>query len=184
MFHRGSTHEAVHRCVDDIVQVIRADPSNPIVWPVGTDEYFFPAGTVNVVDCQDQLLDLRNRDHSFPIEFVTNVYWRCRCIFNDREKPWATVEYWIDSSGMFPCNVRLPFVSSCLCSADHDAVFCFKASHGIFHLKAKCNTQEVTMFSFTPNCTSRHRTSIWLRNVAVAKHAGHPANSLSCANST
>jgi hypothetical protein len=174
MFHRFSKHEAVHRCVDDSVQVIRVDPSNPIVWPVGTDEYFFPAGTVNVMDCQDQLLDLRNRDHSFPIEFVTNVYWRCRCIFNDREKPWATVEYWIDSSGMFPCNVRLPFVYSCLCSPDHDAMFCFesisshlppesevkhaRSDHVLFHSRLHFKAQDEHL---AEKCSSRkaHRAS-------------------------
>ena len=82
----------------------------PIEWPEGTTFPRAPLGSVNVIDCQDEFLDLRNWPVTGPKEEAAYVFIRCGVLFPDLNRTLTTLEWNIDTSINFPCDVRFPAV--------------------------------------------------------------------------
>ena len=88
------------------MQMVTLEPSDPVVWPEGTGALHLAQGSVNMIDCQDGVLDLRNRNLNLTLEHATMSFYRCNVVFPDMFKPWTDLTYWYDATGIFPCNVR------------------------------------------------------------------------------
>ena len=108
------------------VQRVILETSDPIVWPAGTGAGLLAPGSVNMFDCQNGILALRNRNFVLETQFGTILYYRCNVIFPDMHEVWTTTTYWYDATGIFPCNVRctphLLLISVLTCCSSHLAV--------------------------------------------------------------
>ena len=65
-------------------------------------------GSVNMIDCQNGVLDLRNKNIVETSTSATLFYFRCSVIFPDWQNEWAGTTYWYDVENIWPCNVRCP----------------------------------------------------------------------------
>ena len=89
--------------------MIRFAPlESPAVWPEGTTAPHFAVGSVNIVDCGNQLLDLRNYNVDDPAEDATFVFMNCHILFGDLTHYIASWMWGLDSTAATPCNVRPP----------------------------------------------------------------------------
>ena len=82
------------------------EPSDPIVWPLFRFGQHFSRGSINVVDCQDGILDLRKLTFALTMEMTTLIFNRCLVIYGDLEAPWTSYTYLYDTTLSYPCNVR------------------------------------------------------------------------------
>ena len=83
------------------------DASDPMIWPVHTRSPHFAQHSINLIDCQDGVLDFRNLNFwNSRKEQTTVIYHRCLLIFGDAETTWITTQYIYDTTMTFPCNVR------------------------------------------------------------------------------
>lgn len=87
------------------MQVVSLEPSGQIVWPTGTSSPRLAPGSVNMVDCQDQFLDMRAWPVDVPIENATVILYRCQVIFPDLNHGISTQRVYVDSAIIFPCKV-------------------------------------------------------------------------------
>ena len=79
--------------------------SDPIVWPSGTLYPNFPNHSINLLDCQGGVLDLRNLNSTRTLEYGTTVFYRCLIIYGDSNGSWISTQYFYDTTSIFPCNV-------------------------------------------------------------------------------
>lgn len=88
------------------MQIVTVEPSDPVIWPAGsTTEALFAAGSVVMVDCQDQFMDLRALPVNSGMEDATLIFLRCQVLLPDLVEPLARVEWTVDSSRSMPCDV-------------------------------------------------------------------------------
>lgn len=88
------------------MQVLKVVGFGPIVWPEGTEFPRAPFGSVNLIDCQGEFLDLRNWPTTGPKEEAAYVFIDCGVLFPDLDRTLTTLEWNIDTSINFPCDVR------------------------------------------------------------------------------
>ena len=79
-----------------------------MVWPEGTSAPRFAPGSLNVIDCHEQFLDLRNWPLEDPVEQATVIVLRCYVLFGDLQNIIASLLWGMESSTVLPCNVRPP----------------------------------------------------------------------------
>ena len=82
-------------------------PAEPIAWPQGlTPAPLFTPGSVILIDCQEQFLDLRAFPVNNVMEDATVIFLRCQVLLSDLTKPLTRIQWTVDSSSILPCDVR------------------------------------------------------------------------------
>lgn len=90
------------------VQVVTLQNSVPFQWPVLTSWPRTVPGSVNLINCQSQFLDIRNWPVDQPAEESTMLFLDCYILFPDLDHPLAALQWNIHTSISFPCDVRFP----------------------------------------------------------------------------
>ena len=77
-----------------------------IVWPLRTVSPRFAPGSINLVDCQHEILDLRNWAPDDPTEDTILIWLDCVVLYPDLTNTLTTLAWIINSGAVFPCDVR------------------------------------------------------------------------------
>ena len=112
------THEPEGRRCDRsmCVQIITVEPAgHVVVMPAGEGRFVLPPGSVTVIDCQDQWIDMRGRPRDQPSNNADVVMYRCHILSPDALSAWTRVGFFYSTTASGPCNVRLPLLDE----ADH-----------------------------------------------------------------
>ena len=89
------------------VQIVTLEVSDSIaVWP--QDMWALPPGSVSLLDCKDQWIDMRSRPPDDPTHAAVFIAYRCHMLSPDVNFPWSRIGFFFHTTGTVPCNVRLP----------------------------------------------------------------------------
>ena len=84
------------------VQVVVLEAvSDAVFWPSGTSPPRFVQNSINLVDCQGGVLDVRILTFDQTLEHATLILYRCLVIYPDAKSSWVSTQYFYDSTGIF-----------------------------------------------------------------------------------
>lgn len=77
-------------------------------WPLRTTAPRFVPGSVNLINCQHEFLDLRSWPIHATTENTTLIIIDCQVLYPDLANTLTTLVWNINTGAIFPCNVRAP----------------------------------------------------------------------------
>ena len=92
------------------MQIARLGVPSPVVWPAATFAPRFAPGSVNLIYCQDQVLDLRNWPADADSEEAILITYRCRELYADHLNFIAKTVLKYSCTFHMPCDVRLVYI--------------------------------------------------------------------------